>query len=670
MKSRWPFVLLALVPALLVAAWQAAWPWPFFSDDAFVSLRYSERLLDGHGLTWTDGERVEGYSNLLWVLLCSALGAVGIDLVTAARLLGALCTAAALGCLVRALRPTDLRSAIVAAIAPLLVASSGTVMAWTLGGLEGPLMLLCLAAGFGSLVRAFGDEPRVDAWNGRTLLRCSVPFAFAVWTRPDSPLWVATAGAALGAAALRGGLRRAISTTARFAALPLAAFLAQLGFRLAYYGQWVPNTAHVKAQFDPGSTASGLDYVASALWVLPGLAWPALLGTALLLAARPTRGLASIVALPCLAWLGYLVVIGGDHFPGRRLLHGALAPLALLAGTGLGTATRRGVVLVVSLVAIVAAAANGWFSRTDPKFVENKFEVWEWRGKVVGEALARAFGDAAPTLAVDAAGAVPFYSRLPALDMLGLCDRTVATTPFREWLLDVKARGEVELPPGHLRGNGAYVMDRSPDLILMGPPPGLPLPVFVSALEFESDPRFADRYRCVLVDLGAREILPGRSEPIAVPLWTLLHGRAGLRADGDRVTIPARLFGSYRLPRPLMVKRLPPPPDTDEGRAIAAGIAAVGSWYYGRSACAVPDANGRLELELRTDRAELTVPLPVGHWAIAIEPPNAAVRVFAAADGAAEIRAATEREVSLVIERAAAAGDPVRVRSVVLTRVH
>ena len=43
--------------------------YPFLSDDALISLRYASRLLQGKGLTWTDGPPVEGYSNLLWTLL-------------------------------------------------------------------------------------------------------------------------------------------------------------------------------------------------------------------------------------------------------------------------------------------------------------------------------------------------------------------------------------------------------------------------------------------------------------------------------------------------------------------------------------------------------------------------------------------------------------------------
>src|SRR5688572_14492820 len=39
------------------------------SDDAWISYRYARNLSEGHGLVFNEGERVEGYSNLLYVLL-------------------------------------------------------------------------------------------------------------------------------------------------------------------------------------------------------------------------------------------------------------------------------------------------------------------------------------------------------------------------------------------------------------------------------------------------------------------------------------------------------------------------------------------------------------------------------------------------------------------------
>lgn len=51
-----PWLLVAV--SVVVLGIHAKRYWPFLSDDALISLRYSERLVAGMGLTWTDGERV------------------------------------------------------------------------------------------------------------------------------------------------------------------------------------------------------------------------------------------------------------------------------------------------------------------------------------------------------------------------------------------------------------------------------------------------------------------------------------------------------------------------------------------------------------------------------------------------------------------------------------
>jgi hypothetical protein len=47
-------------------------------DDAFIVYRYVDRVLDGHGLTYNDGERVEGFTSLSWTLLLAGISATGI----------------------------------------------------------------------------------------------------------------------------------------------------------------------------------------------------------------------------------------------------------------------------------------------------------------------------------------------------------------------------------------------------------------------------------------------------------------------------------------------------------------------------------------------------------------------------------------------------------------
>ena len=49
----------------------------YLKDDALTSLVYARHLLEGQGLVYNAGERVEGYTNLLWVLWMAMLQALG-----------------------------------------------------------------------------------------------------------------------------------------------------------------------------------------------------------------------------------------------------------------------------------------------------------------------------------------------------------------------------------------------------------------------------------------------------------------------------------------------------------------------------------------------------------------------------------------------------------------
>ena len=48
-------------------------------DDAYISFRYADNLVNGHGLVFNPGERVEGITNLLWTLLFVPILAAGLD---------------------------------------------------------------------------------------------------------------------------------------------------------------------------------------------------------------------------------------------------------------------------------------------------------------------------------------------------------------------------------------------------------------------------------------------------------------------------------------------------------------------------------------------------------------------------------------------------------------
>ena len=665
--------MLAAVPALALLAWQASFVWPFFSDDAFISLRYSERLLAGHGLTWTDGERVEGYSNLLWVLGCSALGALGIDLVTAARALGGISTVVAAVALARTLAPHDLRSSALAAVVPVLALSTQVVMGWTLSGLEGPLLFACLASGYGALQRQFAATRAVASWAPRALLAAGLPFALACWTRPDAPLWVATTGCVLVYQARTAGIARALLCGLWFVVLPAFAVGAQLAFRVLYYGDVVPNTAHVKAGFAASALPAGFDYMAAMLVAHLGLVLPVALGACLLARRRwPARPLVAWLVLPLLAWFCYLAAIGGDHFPGRRLLHGAVAPLVLLAAAWLQHGRHR------ALVAATLLAGAGWnvhHARHDAQSLELRHETWEWQGRIVGETLRAAFAAERPLVAVDAAGAIPFYSGLPSLDLLGLCDRTIARTPMPAWL-DTVLPGTPR-PPGHLHGNGRYVLARAPDLYVFGPPPGRPLPVFVSGAELEEAPGFLANHRLVKVDLGTPRVLD-QPTPMSILLWLRLDGRVGVQKSrppderGERIRIPAWLFGAFGQTTPLVRRYQPGPDDPVASAAYRQQLTALTSWLAAPPSHAVPDGEGRLVARFTAPTQTLRLGLERGVYRLAMPSGQAPfdVRCPTASDGTIPgtfvVRAPGEHELELRIADGAAL--PVELATVELVR--
>ena len=137
------FLWFVIALALLVGH---GWTFRFVIDDAFISFRYAANMLDGHGLVFNPGEQVEGYSNLLWVLLTSFGMKLGLPALLWARILGAGAMAGVLALapgIVRILAPRATEfSATPGRVAQLLLAAAGAGACWMFSGLETPLFTL------------------------------------------------------------------------------------------------------------------------------------------------------------------------------------------------------------------------------------------------------------------------------------------------------------------------------------------------------------------------------------------------------------------------------------------------------------------------------------------------------------------------------------------------
>ncbi len=200
------------------------------SDDAFIAFRYAERLVAGHGLTWTDGVPVEGYTDLLWVLGVALGNAAGLSSIGMARLLGSIGFVLAIVVVGWGGRARALSGGA-------MVAASGGLAAWAVGGLEHTLMA-------GMVVALFVGVSR--RWRGIEGLAMAL-----TWLRADALVAVLAVGI----------VKRSWRVVA---AGGLAAGL-QLGLRLWLYSDWVPNTARAKVSLDPGRAFQGVEWVAEAL---------------------------------------------------------------------------------------------------------------------------------------------------------------------------------------------------------------------------------------------------------------------------------------------------------------------------------------------------------------------------------------------------------------------
>ncbi|MCH7889159.1 MAG: hypothetical protein IIA00_07755 [Proteobacteria bacterium] len=116
----------------------------FLSDDAYINFRYMRNLARGDGLVYNVGERVEGYVDFLWILLCGGLMKLGIAPETSSRVITVACS---LGVLVLTYllgrRLSDGRG-VVLLLAPAFLVANRTFAAWGTSGLEATTSWPCL----------------------------------------------------------------------------------------------------------------------------------------------------------------------------------------------------------------------------------------------------------------------------------------------------------------------------------------------------------------------------------------------------------------------------------------------------------------------------------------------------------------------------------------------
>ncbi len=218
----------------------------YIVDDAFISFRYAERLANGHGLTWTPGPPVEGYSDLLWVLLLAAGQVLGLPHDITARVLGV--TALVALVVMLGFDPIRLRPEPQRLWASAFAACTGGFAIWAMGGLEPTLVCAFVVAALMAIDRQIA--------LGRGAVGLAVWVGLLIALRVDG---FVLAIALLGVAVLR---TRSVRPWVAPIFTALVVFLLILAHRQIQYNEWIANTVRIKVAMTPIRVANGFSWVA------------------------------------------------------------------------------------------------------------------------------------------------------------------------------------------------------------------------------------------------------------------------------------------------------------------------------------------------------------------------------------------------------------------------
>jgi arabinofuranosyltransferase len=279
----------------------------WLSDDAYISFRAAENLVNGYGLRWNIDERVQAFTNPLWTLLVAGAYGVTRDMPLTAYGLSFLLCVLTLAVAWRQIQ--DPQKKILLA---LLLISSKAFIDYTSSGLENPLSYFLLTL-FTLDVLKSRTEPISSTFLTRLYLVASLAFL----SRPDNLLLCVFPLAFL---TYRAFVPFRLSSL-RAVLLGLLPIILWECFSIVYYGFALPNTYYAKVF----SGTSGFPR-----WTLveKGLAYHYNLLvhdpiSALLLLLSPLAliGGSRRVFLPWIlsvvGYCAYVISVGGDFMGGR-----------------------------------------------------------------------------------------------------------------------------------------------------------------------------------------------------------------------------------------------------------------------------------------------------------------------------------------------------------------
>lgn len=415
-------------------------------DDTYIYLVYVKNLLGGHGLTF-NGTKVQGFTSVLWTGVLALGGLLPWELPSVANVLSAVAGVFAIVASFVLARRTGLPTG-VALIPPVLLAFTGDFAFYMSNGLETMIFTALLAM---SLTFLFTDDARGTLRS----LRLPAVLALTAFARPEGAL---TGSLIVLVLWIRSRDRRAMLKCA--GTILLMAMPVLVGARI-YYGDWLPNTYYAKSGAGLSNVDQGLQYLVN--FVDGQIVTVAVLGYFVLIRPRALGAAVIPLILVLIVWTVHITIQGGDNMVGARALVPMLPIVYLLVARGLVHTRRRHLVAVVIGIVVFGVwkynFGNAHGSSWDvpiKRQTDNWHRFHEYR-RAIGVYL-NEHTEPDAIIALNDAGAIPYYAERPTIDMLGLNDKHIAR----------RGKRDRSLIYGHQAGDGMYVLRQKPYVILFG----------------------------------------------------------------------------------------------------------------------------------------------------------------------------------------------------------
>ena len=439
-------------------------------DDAMISMRYAKNLANGHGLVWNPGgERVEGYTNLLWVLYMALVHLLPLTASKASVVVQATALAFLTANLF-VVRKTALLigegSEAIALGAVALTAIYLPINNWSLQGMEVSVLVLIVSLSLWRTFKALGAGSFPS--GAYALLGAST------LVRPDMAVPLVGLAVFL---AIADPVNRWRHLTWGLGALAVFTGV-QTAFRLEYYGETLPNTYFLKMVGFPPLLRISRGVFVLAQFILRSN--PLLFALPFIVSVRRDWRV-RLLLWTFVSQLAYSTFVGGDAWEywggSNRYICIAMPGFFVLLSYAL---------FLVSRAAAVALNANTWSTGVANWLKPSIFPLLivysiislnsiygidalaevsllhaplhsgngdENSDEVELGILLRQITTRDATIAVARAGTIPYFSDRYSIDELGKNDKHVAREPMREiggW------RRLIDFRPGHMKVDYAY----------------------------------------------------------------------------------------------------------------------------------------------------------------------------------------------------------------------